>query len=790
MLRRSARFARTVLRRPPVLLFLGLCAFPLLGHGVVADAPRWGLDLAGGRLLPVGDLASTWSDYLAAWHPVAAGTGAPAPASLLVLALLGTVLAPIGGPPAAVALLVLFEVPLAGVTAHAVAGRLTGSRPRRMFAAAAYALLPLAAVSAAQGRLDVVVAHVLLPPVLWGAAAVLELVGSAHWLGTACRTALGLAVIGAFAPLVHAVVLVLVLAGFVVLPGGGLTVRRRIAGVGLLVLLPVACLLPWPVVLLDRPGELVRGIGAQVGEPSAGPGLLALSPGGAGFAVAGGLVVLAALAAAVLAPARRMVPGAVVAAGGWASALLVGSTGWAGGPLLVVAAGLLGIVLTAGTPQWRVPALRWVLIGPVVLLAFAAVLGVRGPLRVVDGPAPERGTVLQVQPGQQSARWLPQRGPRFGDDDLAPAPSAGDWLRSRNADLLSTDPDRIRGALAAAAAHGVDAVRVPRSSAAALRAQADMVADQGGSATTADLRLLPPHAPVQLLGPDLARQARKRPTPPPEDRPLPVEAGLPTAAVRVSEGGSGRLLVLGTANEPGWRASVNGREMPLATAWDAQVAVPLPPSGGEVRVSYTTAPRTGLLAVQAAALLFAVIGALPERALRLGAGSPPASRPTDRAAGSQAQRSGSEGAREASPGQAEQRSTESAESAGPGGSSADGTAIAEPGWSAGSRGSAESDGAAESGGADESDGSAEPGWSAESGGSAESEGAGRNGERAGSAAPDAAEPNTARDGSDEHGEHSGQPRTDQPRSGGQSRSDQPRPGGRSRSDQPRTGSAE
>ena len=36
------------------------------------------------------------------------------------------------------------------------------------------------------------------------------------------------------------------------------------------------------------------------------------------------------------------------------------------------------------------------------------------------------------------------------------------------------------------------------------------------------------------------------------------------------------ILLLGAENEPGWRAVVDGREFPLATAWGHQVAVPLP----------------------------------------------------------------------------------------------------------------------------------------------------------------------------------------------------------------------
>lgn len=616
---RGCRWLGRAALRPPGLLVLALCLVSVLSNGVLAESSRWGLELAGGRLLPVGDLAGTWSDYLAAWHPVAGGTGSPAPASLLVLALAGTVLAPVGGPPAAVALLVLFELPLAGLTACAAARRLTISPARRIAAAAAYALLPVAALSAAQGRLDVVVAHVLLPPLLVGVAAVLGLTRSGHWLGTACRTALGLAALGAFAPLVHTVLLVLALIGFVVLPVGGLTVRRRIAGVGLVVLLPVACLLPWPVVLFGDPGALVAGLGAGVGEPTAAAGLAALSPDGSPASLAGGLVVLAALVVAVIAPSRAMIPGAVVAIVGWIAAVLVGSLpGWTGGPLLLVAAGSLAVVLAAGTPRWRLvgrPVAAVLVIVPVLALAASALVDSRGPLRAVDGPPPaESGTVLAAEPGAQSAQWLPQRGPRFGDDTLVPAPSAAAWLSRVNADLLGTDRQRVRDGLAAVAAHGVDSVRVPASSAGFLLAQApDLVADQGRAGESAQLRLLPPHTQVQLLGPDLARKARIVPSPPPEDRPMPVEAGLPNVAVRVSDGGTGRLLVLGAPNEPGWRASIDGREMPLATAWGEQVAVPLPAQASEVHVSYTTTWRTGLLAVQAAAILFALIGSLPER---------------------------------------------------------------------------------------------------------------------------------------------------------------------------------
>jgi hypothetical protein len=72
-------------------------------------------------------------------------------------------------------------------------------------------------------------------------------------------------------------------------------------------------------------------------------------------------------------------------------------------------------------------------------------------------------------------------------------------------------------------------------------------------------------------------------------------------------------LLLGTENEAGWHAEIDGRSAPLATAWGHQVAVPLPEHSTEVRVSYTELPRTTLLVVQAAAILFTLIGALPTR---------------------------------------------------------------------------------------------------------------------------------------------------------------------------------
>ncbi|MGW0893622.1 glycosyltransferase [Saccharopolyspora sp. NPDC002578] len=638
------RVLRELLLTPPVVLTAALIAFALIAHGLVAEHARFGVELQGGRLLPAVDLGTTWRDYLASWHPVNGGTGAPASASLLVLAMLGTVLAPLGGPPAVVAVLLLFGVPLAGLTAYAATRSLPMRAAHRALAAGAYALLPVATASAGQGRLDVVVAHVLVPPLLAGIASVIGLsrlamlAQSRHWLGTACATALGLAVLGAFAPLVQALLVLLALVGFVAVPGEARRAQRRMAGLAALVLLPIACLLPWPVVLLRHPELLLHGLGARFSEVPAGGWLAALSADGSPATWAGALLVLAVLLAVALAPSRAMVPGAVTAVAGWSAAVVVdvvaaeplaggpASTGGTGAPLIVAAAGLMWMVLASGPLPEQVPrrALAAALTGALLVTGVSAVLAGRGPLRgepaggtaalvaELDGP----GGLLVIEPGSAPARVVEGRAPHFGDDDLVPVPGAVRWLREAEAELLSGDPQRVRTALAAAAARGVGHVAVPDEATAnrVRTAAGDLVADHG---TLGDgspvLRVLLPAGPVQLLGPDLARQARLEGVPSPQARPLRVPATLPEVAVRVSDGGIGRVLLLAAEHEPGWHAEINGEEAPLAEAWGHQVAVPMPDSASEVRIGYGDSSRTALLVLQAAAILFTAIGALPSR---------------------------------------------------------------------------------------------------------------------------------------------------------------------------------
>jgi hypothetical protein len=121
---------------------------------------------------------------------------------------------------------------------------------------------------------------------------------------------------------------------------------------------------------------------------------------------------------------------------------------------------------------------------------------------------------------------------------------------------------------------------------------------------------------VTLLSPELARRALTGGDPPTELGAagiVPVEASPPSVAVRVSDGPAGRLLVLAAEEEPGWTATIDGRQVPIARAWNHLVAVSLPTRAAEVRIEQPTALRSVLLLTQAAMVLFTLLTAIPSR---------------------------------------------------------------------------------------------------------------------------------------------------------------------------------
>ncbi len=649
------RIARELLLAPPVLLVVALTAISLL-----VNHNRLGLDLAGGGLLPAQGLSGTWSEYLASWHGVSGGTTTPAPAALAVLGILGALLYPFGGPHTALAVLLLGDAPLAGLLAYLATRRIAVPRSVRALLAAGYALLPPATAALAQGRLAVVVVHILLPPVLVGIVAVLNPTtrrgGANSWLSTAAASSIGLAVIGAFAPLVHLLVLVFALVGFVVVPGGHGEGRRRVAALFAVVLLPLALLVPWPAVVLAQPSLLLSGIGNSTaeGRPSM-TDLLMLDPGGPGSVPwFGALVGLAAIVAVIARPRRAVLPGlALLLLGAFATGVLatVALPGFAGGlssfstgpGLIVAGAGLLWIVLgscradprrgRARRPT-RPAAIVRVVAGlgvlAVLLLGYGDVLAGRtGPLRAGGAPtlapvltselAATGRSVLVMSADGQPARVAAGRTPAFGDDDIAPVPGAVRRIAGWDGGLRAPDANTAKNAVADAAIAGVLFVVAPDQPAA--RRLESLAGDLVSPVPSASdgrpvLRLQPAGGAATLISTALARAAVTGGRPPTQLGVVgisPVDAAPPEVAVRVSEGAAGRLLVLAAEDEPGWQATVDGQPAPITTAWGHLVAVVIPLQGADVQIWQPTALRDVLLLVQAAVLLFAALTAIPSR---------------------------------------------------------------------------------------------------------------------------------------------------------------------------------
>ncbi|UUV29339.1 glycosyltransferase family 2 protein [Amycolatopsis roodepoortensis] len=622
---------------PPVIMLVVLTALAFVING-----SRLGLDLFGGKLLPVGGLGEIWSSYLAPWHAISGGTASPAPATLPVLGTLGALFAPIGGPAALVAILLIGDIPLAALSAYAATRHLRVRRWVRAVVAAAYGVLPAATASVAQGRLDVVVVHLLLPLVIAGLVGLLVRADS-RWLHVSALSAIGLALIGAFSPLAYALALVGLLIGFVVLPSPtGLA--RRVASVGIVVFLPLALLLPWPSVLLRHPELLLHGLGGGATAAS-GADLAGLDPGGPGAWPIGVALVAAAIVALVVRPSKGAAGGVAVVVLGVLGLVAVRfvavtpmsggahATGYAGVPLLVISAGLLWTVLATwqrgGSGVDPAPWLAKVtaVAGVLVLLALATgavVAGREGPLRAGARPslAPEISAELassgrSVLVIGDVARQTGGRLPSFGDDELAPTPGSADRLASWRRDLLQGSPDAVKQAFAAALASGVSYVVLPSGAdgGAFVELARDLVVlAEPTSDGRPVLRLLPAGGQVALISPELAQAAvTGKGAPGASPGVAPVQAGLPDVRVRVSEGPTGRLLVLAAEFEAGWQASVDGKAVPIVRAWGHQVAVSVPATPSEVVVEHQGTTRNLLLLAQVAAVLFTLLTAVPTR---------------------------------------------------------------------------------------------------------------------------------------------------------------------------------
>lgn len=665
------RLVRELLLSPAVVLPVTLLLVALLVHR------SWlGLDLTGGRLAPLPGLREMWSAYVAEWHPVAGGTASPAPATLAVVGLLGLVCYPFGGPAAGMSLLLIGSIPLAGVSAYLASRRLGVPRWGRALAAAVYALLPVGIQATVQGRIDGVIAYVLLPIVLSGVVGVLSgrsvgRGGARSWLPSACGTALGLAVVSAFAPLLHLIVLAVVLVGFVVVPGLAGRGLRRMVALFVVVMLPLGLLLPWPAVVLQHPEVLLHGTGLAVPETIVPlPRLVGLDAGGAGPAGwLGALVTAGALLLVVVRPRREALPGLAVAVIGLVAAVVVNTVtasplpggearpGWPGPALLVTACGLLWAALgalsigptragpstqphAAASTQPHAAALTReraaggaaVRLAAPVLAGLVAATLAGGALLTSGALVTERprlaapiqaevsadGTiVLVIGASGDPVRYAVARLPAFGDDDLAPVQTvparAARWVAA----FGSGQPTTTRSAVLEAAVSGVEFVVLPDQVAAdtLTRSAGDLVT---GAPPASDgrpvVRLLPLPAPVVVLPVQLADKARTGGAPPDDYADLgvvQVDARPPKVGAVVGPGAQGRVLVVAAESEPGWLVTVNGQRTDPARAWGHLVAVVVGDEASQVRVERSDTVRTLLLLTQLAVALFTAITAVP-----------------------------------------------------------------------------------------------------------------------------------------------------------------------------------
>ncbi|MEO6472202.1 MAG: glycosyltransferase family 2 protein [Aeromicrobium sp.] len=365
-------------RRPWLVTVLSFLVLSLIaGRGLFSG----GL-LHGGALLASPDTAGAWWRLaFERWHDVGIGSSTIAPAFALPLAATGSLVW--FKPGMVVAALLLFAVPLAGLTAHRLGRQLCFDRPIRIVWAVTYALAILGTGAVSQGRLGTVVALVILPIIV---NTMLQTMEKPGWqLGL--RLGIWIAVATAFAPLLYLFALFGIL---IVAVAGNRTLRASMA---VAAFLPVLLLGPWIIQRVLIPmrwwweAGYASGYAASVRDIAFGR---AGGPGAAPFWLSSGVLILGCLA---LIPkrTRREVSWAWIFA-------LVG---------LGVAAA--GAVSTYSTPSSQVAVNAWVGI-PVVIwiggLATAALLAADG-LRTVARPAVVVLVILaMVLPLGTTGWWL------------------------------------------------------------------------------------------------------------------------------------------------------------------------------------------------------------------------------------------------------------------------------------------------------------------------------------------------------------------------------------------------
>ncbi len=193
--------AQRILTNPGVLLFAALTVITVAAERSLVTAGT----LTGGALTPAfGGVSGLWHEYLQSFHPAGIGSASSAPPYVALIAALATVLG--GKPWLAIDVMLIGCVPLAGLTAYFAARRITASVWARVWAAAAYALLPVGMGAVAAGRFGAAVVFALIPLIGMLAARIFTAAGR-RARRAAWATGLFLAIATAFVPLIWVVAL-------------------------------------------------------------------------------------------------------------------------------------------------------------------------------------------------------------------------------------------------------------------------------------------------------------------------------------------------------------------------------------------------------------------------------------------------------------------------------------------------------------------------------------------------------------------------------------------------------
>lgn len=400
-------------REPGVVLCAALTVIALVAERGLLGGGR----LGGGALLPVsGGAGDLWGQYLSGWQAIGLGSDVPSPPYVAVIALLATLL--LGKTWLAIDLLLLGAVPLAGASAYLASRWVVADVRIRLWAAASYALLPVATGAVASGRFGTAAVFVLLPLIGVLVARMLRL---GHRKATRAAWGAGglLAVAAAFVPLAWLLAAIVGTVAYRLRGEAHRSQRGLRTRLAIVLLVPPVLLLPWTPRLLLHPGLFLREAGLPAPDLAAAPealSVLSLQPGGPGMPpvwVATGL--LAAGAVAFLRRDRR-----VIIAIGWALALL----GMAAG---VVVSRLAAAPPSEGSAAAGWPGVCMALAGAGVILAAA--VGAERALAAWRGDAP--GPSAQAgEDTEVSAVTTVGTGAEGSEDSLGP-PGGEGAVRSR-----------------------------------------------------------------------------------------------------------------------------------------------------------------------------------------------------------------------------------------------------------------------------------------------------------------------------------------------------------------------